>query len=574
MNRHCSLPRAIGASVAIFLSCHAHGVEPFAVPLADDTETRGDWLGVYGRHVYILCAARLPNPMIGGPGWPIEYGVTTPSKSDRARAWMSPNRTLDDGRVLWAPTGNRRVAASWDDHGEVYKLGQGPNLHIDLSVPDGTFMLSLYFFEIDWIQYRDYRLTVFISKGGKQQKAATVRVADFFDGVYKRFAVGGPAKLRIAIERGQSPNAIVSALFLDPIGGTDACAVVDLLPKPESVRPGLGLQVLDRLAAQGLARWRQSPEDVPLAIDYVTAEAQLGRALRAQQTRSPRPYYRTAPPGWQKMRVRAEQAAKINDDTELQAYVDLLSTEAGHALYDYGAARGALNRCASRLAELARAPGNRETALMLLHALSDMAIEQGRREDAREPCRLYALSCAKWLPKAEALSTLRPFVERALLLGVGDELAAGYEVLAKRFDPVPHELSLILGNLHYVSGNTKDAIPHYVAATRGMPAGFQHRWALVALLSCYLGEARDRDALVAYEEVREQYPKSEEIEEAQFRIGQSLFDRKQFDAAKKWLAPLTAKEKPGVHGEVIAHYLEQIAARESGTPPQEDPKMP
>jgi len=560
--------------VAALLSCRARGSEPYAIALADDWETRGDWLGVYGRHAYILCAARVPNPMVGGPGWPIEYAVTTPREDDTARGWKSPNRAFDDGRVLWAPTGKRRIASSWDDHGEVHKLGQGPNLHVDLSVPDGTFMLSLYFFEIDWIQYRDYQLKIFITKEGKREKAATVRVSDFFDGVYKRFAVAGPAKLRIAIERGQSPNAIVSALFLDPVGGTDAYRAVNLLPKPTSARPGLGLQVLDRLAAQGLTRWRQSPRDVQRAIDYVTAEAQFGRALRAQQTKSPVSYYRTATPRWQKMRARAEQAAKINNDAELQAYVDLLSTEASHALYDYGAARQALNQCAGRLAKLTRAPANRETALMLLQALTDTAIEQGRREDARAPLRLYALSCAKWLPKAEALSTLGPFVERTLLLGVGEELVPGYGALARRLDPVPHEVSLIMGNLHYVSGNTRDAISHYEAATSGMSTGFQHRWAVVALLSCYLGEARDRDALAVYEKLRVQYPKCEELEEAQFRIGQSLFDRKQFSDAKKWLAPLAAKEKPGVHGEVIDHYLKQIEAEESSPPPAQSPRKP
>ena len=76
------------------------------------------------------------------------------------------------------------------------------------------------------------------------------------------------------------------------------------------------------------------------------------------------------------------------------------------------------------------------------------------------------------------------------------------------------------------------------------------------------------------EKLREQYPKREEIEEAQFRVGQSLFDRKQFAEAKKWLSPLTAEDKPGVHGEVIAHYLKEIAAREDGAPPKEGPKMP
>ena len=91
MTRYRSLPRAVEVLAIILLSSLAHGVEPFAIPLADDTETRGDWLGVYGRHVYVLCGARRPASMKGGPGWPIEYNVTTPKEDDPARAWISRN---------------------------------------------------------------------------------------------------------------------------------------------------------------------------------------------------------------------------------------------------------------------------------------------------------------------------------------------------------------------------------------------------------------------------------------------------------------------------------------------------
>jgi len=83
-------------------------------------------------------------------------------------------------------------------------------------VPAGLYVLSFYFFEIDWPQYRAYDLT--LSTEGRQ--LARVPVTDFFNGVYKRFVVRGPLQLRAAISRRQSPQALVSGVFLDPFQAT------------------------------------------------------------------------------------------------------------------------------------------------------------------------------------------------------------------------------------------------------------------------------------------------------------------------------------------------------------------
>ncbi|MBM4050430.1 MAG: hypothetical protein FJ279_35495, partial [Planctomycetes bacterium] len=99
-----------------------------------------------------------------GHAWPY-----TSNPDDPARVWLSLRRAHDDGRVLWDPIRDTRTAGCWDDHGEEYPQGKGPNLYIDLPIPDGVFLLSLYFFEIDWQQYRAHRIELY----GKATSGAT-----------------------------------------------------------------------------------------------------------------------------------------------------------------------------------------------------------------------------------------------------------------------------------------------------------------------------------------------------------------------------------------------------------------
>ncbi len=155
---------------------------PFAVVLADDDDTRGDWIGTYGTHGYVLCGMRSPYDLSGGAGWPpLSYSVATGDPEETARAWRSSAPTERDRSVLLEPSGLKRTAASWDDHGEVYPLGQGPDLHVQISIPDGPFLLSLYFFEIDWIQHRAYRIRVFADNLHGEPLAET-EANNFFKG--------------------------------------------------------------------------------------------------------------------------------------------------------------------------------------------------------------------------------------------------------------------------------------------------------------------------------------------------------------------------------------------------------
>ena len=155
----------------------------FAVALPDDVETRGDWFGTYGTDFYVLGGMRSRRALQGGKG--ISYSIETGDASEQARGWHSSMPTRRDRAIPMEPNGWERTAACFDDHGEVRPLGEGPDLHVGLSVPDGSYMVSLYFFEVDWIQYRDYRIRVL--EAGTNTQLLTMEVSDFLKGKYKRF---------------------------------------------------------------------------------------------------------------------------------------------------------------------------------------------------------------------------------------------------------------------------------------------------------------------------------------------------------------------------------------------------
>jgi len=212
--------------------------------LPDDRHTRGNWLGRYGSYAYILCGMGGEHTFSDGPGCGrVKYAYYTGRKDEQARAWMSYCQT--DDRPLLNPTEFHlidvairrmpdeqlhpdghlpRLPSVWDDHAEVHR-SPGPNLYVDLWAPPGLHQLSFYFFEIDWLQHRAHCLnlrerTWSIGKNAERKVGdllANVSVSDFFGGVYKRFLIRGPLKLQVEIERLDSPNAVVSGIFLDPV---------------------------------------------------------------------------------------------------------------------------------------------------------------------------------------------------------------------------------------------------------------------------------------------------------------------------------------------------------------------
>ncbi|MDP6505852.1 MAG: hypothetical protein QF886_19680, partial [Planctomycetota bacterium] len=198
----------------------------FAGMLADDTWTRGNWVGQYGGYAYALFGAESPKSTFGGPGWPVHLRGYTGDPEDSHRAWLSRMNTVADDRALQTPDGKSRIASVWDDHSEIRKPGEkAPGLLIDLNLPEGLCLLSLYFFEIDWPQHRDYKLHL-LSREPKKL-ILTTTAGHFSGGKYKRFALNGHRKITIHIETLASPNAVISGLFIDRLG--------DLIKLPEWV---------------------------------------------------------------------------------------------------------------------------------------------------------------------------------------------------------------------------------------------------------------------------------------------------------------------------------------------------
>lgn len=126
-----------------------------------------------------------------------------------------------------------------DDHGEsgYARSFDGPHNMIDIFVPAGWHVVSLYFYNKDGQEgdnrTRDYMVYVKESAGPPSDRyymtpeeqiafdrrpvLARSRVIDFWGGVYARFAVKGPGWHTFQVNRNYSLNAIVCAAFLDPV---------------------------------------------------------------------------------------------------------------------------------------------------------------------------------------------------------------------------------------------------------------------------------------------------------------------------------------------------------------------
>jgi len=181
--------------------------------LGEDRQTRGDWHHYYGTEAFVLCGQQAPNDIHGGP---VDLKCAPYTGTDeRYRLWISKPEDPDPA-MIWNPVQQVRRPANWDDRGEVYLLGTGPDLLLDLQVPAGPHRLSLYFVN-DHTYYepnREYTVYV-LNQQAEVLAAASVR--DFLNGVYEQFGVVGPQKLTIRICRDLSMNVLLSGVFLDAI---------------------------------------------------------------------------------------------------------------------------------------------------------------------------------------------------------------------------------------------------------------------------------------------------------------------------------------------------------------------
>ncbi len=244
-----------------------------AVYVGEGWRTRGDWIGRYGKFLYILCAMNPPFDFYGGEGgvntsykaYIGEHRKRFPLKAEEIRpefrqgAKVPKNMMVDDGIRYWIhwlhtdnpkclqvpkTYGGGRTQAEWDDHGEAYPFDWvGPHLYFDLLVSEdspehpGMYLLSLYFMNKDGHQgnnrFRDYLITVkrILVRHPMNENPrgwervfdrlpvlASARVHDFRGGVYKQFLIREGA-YTIKIDRNGSFNTILSGVFLDKVAG-------------------------------------------------------------------------------------------------------------------------------------------------------------------------------------------------------------------------------------------------------------------------------------------------------------------------------------------------------------------
>jgi frataxin-like iron-binding protein CyaY len=204
-----------------------------AAYFGEDWTTQGDWLGRYGRQYAVLCAAASPMDHIFS--WESDrYGVQgtigpNHSRGDGIRLWVHWVKT-ENPRSLYDPAVYYRRQAEWDDHGEAYPGShEGPDLWVQIVVPDGLHRVSLYIMNKDGHEgnnrHRDYLVEI---KPNAEQAAvadrsaslARCRIQAFWGGVYKQFVVKGPSRYQIKIAKNSSFNTMVSAVLLDRILGT------------------------------------------------------------------------------------------------------------------------------------------------------------------------------------------------------------------------------------------------------------------------------------------------------------------------------------------------------------------
>jgi len=243
------------------------GAAPMTAYLGEDRQTRGDWIGNYGRYFYVLAGMNRYSDMSGGHGeGAVRYNPLigdNRGEQNRSPRWVVWPQT-DKPKCLRNPRAKDRRQAEWTDHGNMYPIRHdGPHLYINLSVETGVYRLALYFVNKDAHElqhkdfdgrpgagrFRDYTVAIkkwtrtaqdtdqrrwrvrrVVEKGWAppdnefeaQPTLASCRVHQFVGGVYKRFLITGPATYRIRISRDGSTNTTCSGLFLDRLDEDDS----------------------------------------------------------------------------------------------------------------------------------------------------------------------------------------------------------------------------------------------------------------------------------------------------------------------------------------------------------------
>jgi len=202
------------------LSFLAKQKKPEGVYVGEDRMTKGNWKDNYGEEIAILCGFNAPADWVESEEKEkFKYEVYTNNPEDPARTWVSKSFETEECFLQFPGEFHenawKRRPCNWDDHGEVYPVGTGPDLFVSLSIPAGRYRLSLYFLNDPNYYEPNRQYTVYIQDKQTENILSATSVEDFYSGVYKNFIVTGPEEIVIHICRNLSLNILLSGIFLD-----------------------------------------------------------------------------------------------------------------------------------------------------------------------------------------------------------------------------------------------------------------------------------------------------------------------------------------------------------------------
>lgn len=533
------------------------GTRAFLLP--DDTTTRGDWVGAYGQHAYILFGMRGRHALFGGPGWPIGFSTETGDPTETVRGWQSSAPAHGDRSVLLEPNAIRRVPGAFDDHGETRPMGTGPDLFLDFDLAPGAFLVSLYFFEIDWIQYRAYRILVF-DKSQSERPLIETGVDNFLKGKYKRFVVVGPMRVRILIERCDSPNAQTSGLFIDRLPEPDPL-MFDLIRGEERDAPFRNppaVPIAEFLAETSLNALIEHPGERTLKA-YLDQERALFDAAKRLFDDSIESYCAMIENLWGKAEERLLKALASAAEGEPSWQLHLLRYYASRCRADLHGARQALSDLGREARQSAEAPGAaKRDQINKLDACVSILLGENRREESLILLETYtALQLASNDP-SRAKQEMLPIARQAFEARATLPLARALSQWAKTHGDPPPEDRLLMANLFYTAGENGKAYGLFNSVEPEMNLGKQHRWVLIAMMSAALNNNDIGKAQELYDNISRLYPDSAGLDEATYRFGAHLCRMRQLEEAELWFERLLQTTRSDGYRRLSRQYLQRI----------------
>lgn len=208
----------------------------------EDWATKGDWVNSYGKDYSCLCGTHsvVGNDVYFNFDVDIELDEAQGPHSNKEGLFRRPHgdHVSVNPNVLFNPVHGARIAAEWTDNGEEYPLHfDGPDIWMSAQVPEGEYVLSLYFYNYQGREpligpLRDFLIEV--RKGNLEvdddgnlanpdqalgrEILSRTRVKDFYgSGVYKTWILKGPGTYNFRILNNYSSDTMLNGIFLTRI---------------------------------------------------------------------------------------------------------------------------------------------------------------------------------------------------------------------------------------------------------------------------------------------------------------------------------------------------------------------